>query len=163
MVPAWWPHQAAHLSLACLCSPGTFRISSLCLFVRSWERRSDWIDWPFSERPPQVRGQCQAKNEPHSDQDTASAFPSMLWLWDRAGRSCEWGQILCIGGVSQTWIPNTPGENSATEGPLLLLLLPELIVKEERQRPSFTHQFVHSFTPSYLIYFLNIYRAFPMG
>lgn len=48
-------------------------------------------------------------------------------------------------------------------GTTITALTAELIVKEERQRPSFTHQFVHSFTPSYLIYFLNIYRAFPMG
>ena len=90
-------------------------------------------------------------------------FPICSGYGDGAGRSCGWGQSLCIGGMSQTCIPNTPGENFTTEGPLLLLLLPDLIVKEERQRPSFTHQFVHSFTPSYFIYFLSIYWAFPMS
>ena len=80
----------------------------------------------------------------------------MRWLWDGAGRSCEWGQILCIGGVSQTWIPNTPGEISTTEGPLLLLLLPELIVKEQKQRPSIC-SLIHSFLLDlFLKYLLGI-------
>lgn len=40
-------------------------------------------------------------------------------------RSRGWGQILGVGGMSQ-------GQTSTTEGPLTLLLSPELIAKEER-------------------------------
>lgn len=152
MAPGWWPQQATCLHLACpvVVVPSE---SPLCVYLFGLERE----DLIGSIDLFQKGHADQAKNESHSDQDAASAFPNMLWLRGWAGSSCGWGQSLCIGGMSQTCIPNTPGENFTTEGPLLLLLLPDLNVKEERQRPSFTHQFVHSFTPSYFIYFLSIY------
>ena len=88
MAPGWWPQRAARLHLACsvVVVPSE---SPLCVYLFRLER-----DLIGSIDLFQKGHADQAKNEPHSDQDAASAFPNMLWLWG-------WGwQELWVGTES---------------------------------------------------------------